>query len=296
MSKRTSRPEFLGGDGSSFEGEYLLEEKNSWVLKQKELITLDHCGLWTKRETALAWRYKVNSVTVTNLQFGKRKSADWLLDLPPLRRLSISLWIPVDIKALERLTDLRELRIDFDIWRVGDQFQPVDLTGLHKLQFADVMMCRAVESILQCESIVELTVGNECDGRLRDLDLSRLRSLYDLGLDHCAKLSTVKLHPKAKIRGLALTSCGAYKIDWPRVGPDLRYLMLGSRLTFPLREILNAPGLIELHTSGIRKFPPLGFRRRLRHLRTVFIFTPPPGPKLSKEDWALIRKINGGKA
>ena len=230
------------------------------------------------------------------MQFGKRKSADWLLDLPPLRSLSISLWIPVDIKALERLTELRELRIDFDIWRVGDQFQPLDLTRLHKLQFADMMMCRAVESVLQCESIVELTVGNECDGRLRDLDLSRLRSLYYLGLDHCAKLNSVKLHPKAKIRGLELALCGSYKIDWPRMGPDLKYLMLGGRLTFPLREILNAPGLIELHTSGIRKFPPLGFRRRLRHLRTVFIFTPPPGPKLSKEDWALIRKINGGKA
>src|SRR5262249_20882540 len=149
---------------------------------------------------------------------------------------------------------------------------------------ASVMMCSPLESILKCESIVELEVRNECDGRLRDLDLSCLRSLYHLGLDHCPKLNSVKLHPKAKVRGLALTLCGSYKIDWPRMGPDLMYLKLGGRLTFPLREILNAPGLIELHTSGIRKFPPLGFLRRLRHLKTVFIFTPPPGPKLSKED------------
>src|SRR5262249_2357170 len=158
---------------------------------QKDLITLDHSGAWTKRETALAWEYKVNSVTVSNSQFGKRKTADWLLDLPPLRRLSISLWIPVDLTALERLTELRELRIDFDIWRVGDQFQSIDLAGLHKLQFADVMMCRAVESVLQCESIIELAVRNECDGRLRDLDLSRLRSLCHLALDHCPTLDSV---------------------------------------------------------------------------------------------------------
>jgi hypothetical protein len=256
------------------------------------LVDLTKHGIWTKRDTALAWEYQVNSVTIDTVKFGKRKTAEWLLELPPLRRLSIDLWIPVDLTALGRLTDLRELIIDFSIWRVGDQFQPVDLSGLRKLNYADVMTCRAVESILRCDALKELVVRNECDGRLRDLDLTRLPSLRHLSLRHCARLGSVRLHRKAKIRSLEVSLCGSYKIDWQRVGPDLECLSLGGRLTFPLKQILNAPRLEELHTAEIRKLPSLGFLRKLRHLKVVQMFSAPPGPKLSKNDEALIRQIN----
>jgi hypothetical protein len=270
-----------------------LERENCFIFKSQDgLVDLTRCGPWTKRDTALAWKYKVNSVSINTISFGNRKTAEWLLDLPPLRRLSLSLWIPVDLTALGRLSELRELRMDFDIWRIGDQFQPVDLSGLPRLEFADVMMCRAVESILQCESIQELTVRNECDGRLRDLDLTGLRSLRSLSLKHCPQLRSVRLHPKAKIRGLELSLCGSYQIDWKRLGPDLQFLKLGGRLTFPLKQIVNAPRLRELYTAEIRKLPSLGFLRKLRHLKLVHIFSAPPGPKLSRNDEAFIRQIN----
>jgi len=293
MSKSVSRPWILGGDGNSLKGKILLERENYFIFKsQAGLVALTRCGPWTKRDTALAWEYGVNSVSLDTLEFGKRKTAEWLLDLPPLRRLSLSLWQPVDLAALGRLSELRELRLDFSIWRVGDEFQHVDLSGLPRLEFADVMMCRACESILHCETIRELVVRNECDGKLRDLDLKRLHLLSSLSLDHCPRLRRVSLHPKAKIRGLKLSLCGSYQIDWKRVGPDLQYLFLGGRLTFPLKRILEAPQLKELHTSEIRKLPPLGFLRKLRHLKAVCIFSAPPGPKLSKADEALIRRIN----
>jgi hypothetical protein len=275
------------------EGKFLLEKENYFIFKSQDgLVDLTRCGPWTKRDTALAWEYKVNAVTINSLTFGNRKTAEWVLDLPPLRSLSLSLWIPVDLTALGRLSELRELRIDFSIWRVGDQFQPVDLTCLRRLQYADVMMCRPVESILQCEPIKELVVRNECDGRLRDLDLTNLPLLRQLSLDHCARLRNVRLHPKAKIRGLELSLCGSYQIDWKRVGPDLECLSLGGRLTFPLKQILNAPRLKELHTAEIRKLPSLGFLRKVRHLKVVQMFSAPPGPKMSKSDEALIRQIN----
>ena len=151
-------------------------------------------------------------------------------------------------------------------------------------------MCRAFESILKCRKIKELTVRNECDGRLRDLDLTRLSALRELRLDHCPKLRNVSLHPKAKVRALELSLCGSYKIDWRRVGADLRYLVLGGRLTFPLEDVLNAPDLEELYTLEIQKLPPLGFLRSLKKLRVVFVFSAPPGPKLSDEDLALLRE------
>jgi hypothetical protein len=240
----------------------------------------------------LARRFQVNQVILDDQSFAKRETANFLLDLPKLRGVRISLYSPKDLSALGRLTELRWLYIDLTIWRLGDQMRPVDFSGLHKLEFADVMMCQAFESLLACSTIQQLGIHNTCDGRLRDLDLTRMPKLRHLLLDHCPKLLSVKLHPKARVQGLQLSLCGSYKIDWPRFGPDLRYLYLGGRLSFPLKDILNAAQLEELHTAEIRKLPPLGFLRKLRHLRTVFIFTAPPGPKLSNKDLQLVREIN----
>jgi hypothetical protein len=72
-------------------------------------------------------------------------------------------------------------------------------------------------------------------------------------------------------------------------------LVLGGRLKFPLEDILNAPNLEELHTLQIRKLPPLGFLRDLKQLKTVFLFSAPPGPTISKKDRYLILEINARK-
>jgi len=292
MPNRKHRPFFLGGDGIWAEGEILLEAEDCMVVKSGATVDLTPQGTWTKRHTGLAERYKVNSVGLGNLAFGPRKTAEFLLDLPPLHRVSLLLGSPIDLSALGRLRELRSLRISLSIWRVGDRFLQLDFSDLRKLEFADVMMCRAFESVLQCRALKALAVRNECDGRLRDLDLTQLPALRDLELDHCPRLRSVRLHPRARVRGLEQTLCGSYKVDWDRLGADLRYLLLGGRLTFPLDDIRNAPKLEELHVHGIRKLPALGFLRKLRHLRTVFIFTPPPGPDLSEEDEALLREIN----
>jgi hypothetical protein len=108
-------------------------------------------GAWTEQHTELARRYLVDSVRVSDPALGERRTASFLLDLPMLQSLSISLWSPVDLTALARLDELRSLRIDFGVggWRLGDRLQPVDFSGLAKLGHADVMMCRAFESILK---------------------------------------------------------------------------------------------------------------------------------------------------
>ena len=152
-------------------------------------------------------------------------------------------------------------------------------------------MCKSFESILKCRKIKELAVVNDCDHRLRDLDLSNLSALRELRLDHCPKLRKVILHPKAKVRALVVALCGAYKIDWQRMGADLRYLLVGGRLTFPLEDVLNAPNLEELHIYEIRKLPPLGFLRRMERLRVVCALSAPPGPKFSEDDLAVLREF-----
>jgi hypothetical protein len=294
MEVRRDRPFFLGGIGPIAELKVLLERDGCQITRRGTNVELTLWkGAWTDKHTDLARRYDVNQVSVPDPAFGDKRTADFLLDLPSLRRLTLSFWSPVDLSSLGRLHDLRSLHMtNFGIggWRLGDRLEAVDLSGMTKLETAHIMMCKAFESILKCRKIKELTVCNDCDGRLRDLDLSDLPALRDLALDHCPKLRKVTLHAKAKVRALRLALCGSYKIDWRRMGPDLRYLVLGGRLTFALEDVLNAPDLEELHTHEIRKLPPLGFLRKLEKLRVVFAFAAPPGPKFSDDDLAVLRE------
>lgn len=248
-------------------------------------------GPWTDRHAALAREHEVADIDLDTISFGDQQTADFLLELPWLSSVSISIYAAKDLTAVGQLSQLESLRIYFRLWRLGDQLKPVDFSALSKLRFADVMMCRAFESVLACSAIQELAISNDYDGRLRDLDLSRLQALRDLKLDHIPKLRRVLFHPKARIRALELSLCGSYQVDWERIGPDLRFLLLGGRLNFPLENILSATKLEELHSLEIAKLPPLGFLRQLRHLRTVFLFAA-SGPKLSDEDCAAVLEIN----
>ena len=294
MARRADRPFFLGGKGGGAKHESLYEEGPCDIEKAGAYTTLTlWAGEWTAKHTELARRYKVNSVSVRDTAFGERRSSDFLLELPVLNEVSITIWTPIDLSGLARLAELRSLRIDFGLggWRLGDRIQPVDFSGLSKLEHADFKMCKPFESILKCRKIKALSVVNDCDHRLRDLDLSNLPALRELRLDHCPKLRKVILHPKAKVHALAVALCGSYKIDWERMGTDLKYLLVGGRLTFPLEDVLNAPNLEELHLYQIRKLPPLGFLRKLEKLRVVFAFSAPPGPKFSEDDLAVLREF-----
>jgi hypothetical protein len=294
MSRRADRPLFLGGKGGGAKHQSLFEGDGCDVTTVGTHTTLTlWTGAWTAEHTALARRYKANSVSVHDPAFGEHKTSDFLLDVPALVSVSITIWTPVDLSGLARLAELRSLRIDFGLggWRLGDRIQPVDFSGLTKLEQADVKMCKPFESILRCRKIKVLKVVNDCDHRLRDLDLSNLPALRELRLDHCPKLRKVILHPKAKVRALEVALCGSYKIDWQRMGADLQYLLLGGRLNFPLEEVLNAPNLEELHIHEIRKLPPLWFLRRMEMLRVVFAFSAPPGPRFSEDDLAVLREF-----
>jgi hypothetical protein len=287
------RPFFLGGAGKAVDHEFLLEEADCYINRFDETIDLNAVGPWTERHTKLAWKYKVNSVHLSNQSLGDRRLADLLGELPVLRKLALSIYLPIELTALGQLSELEWLWIDCGMgWRTADRFPSVDLSGLGKLRHADIMLCRPFESILQCIGIQELSIRNESDGRLRDLDLSHMPKLRELELNHCPKLRTLILHPKAHVRALDISLCGSFEPDWRRIGPDLRYLVLGGRLSFPLENIVQAPNLEELHTREIRKLPPLGFLQKLPRLQTVFLFAAPPGPNVSPEDHALIEQIN----
>lgn len=42
------------------------------------------------------------------------------------------------------------------------------------------------------------------------------------------------------VLALEVTNCGRLRLDWPRVGRDLRYLRLAGRIGFPVEDIAEA--------------------------------------------------------
>jgi len=291
MAKTSKRPFFLGGDRRRTTYETLVKEADCIINKVNGDVEISIWKPWTDRHKALAHKHAVTAVDLCTSSFGDHETAEFLLDLPWLTSVSIRLYCVKDLTALGRLSDLQSLRISLEVWRLGDQFRPVDFSALTNLHFADVMMCGAFESILACGSIQELAVSDDCDRRIRDLDFSRLPKLFDLKLDHCPKLRRVLLHPNARIRALQLTLCGSYEADWHRLAPDLRFLLLGGRIRFPLQNIVRTRNLEVLHIHEIRTYPPLRFLLELPRLKTVFLFAAPPGPKLSDDDTAVLDEI-----
>jgi len=292
MPQIPKRPFFLPVAPKHVARETLVERDDCTIVKLNGVACMSTMKPWCDQHAALAREHKVAQLALVTASFGDHVTAEFLLEMPWLTRLKIRIYSVMDLTAVGRLEQLESLRLHYEVLRLGDRFVPVDFSGLRKLRHADVMMCHAFESILACDAIQELAVSNDCDGRLRDLDLSRLGKLRELKLDHCPKLRRVIFHPRARIRALELSLGGSYQADWDRLGPDLRFLVLGGRINFPLENILKATKLEELYCLQIRKLPPLRFLRQLPNLHTVFLFAAPPGPILSDEDRATVSEIN----
>jgi hypothetical protein len=113
MTKNNNRPFFLGGAWHG-KPEFLFEEPGCDILKNGDRINLTVWGPkpWSKHYVELARKYKVNFVSLRALGFGKRQTAEFLLDMQILRGASISLIRPKDLSALAQLRELQFLSID----------------------------------------------------------------------------------------------------------------------------------------------------------------------------------------
>ncbi len=309
--KAPRRPKFLQGMNVR-ETKILFEQDGCDVFQLGDTIEMQVIGAWTDAHTKLAHEWKVNYVLVTEPTFGKRKSADFLLDFPPLRHLGIHAATQRDLSPVNKLTDLRSLWISLPA-RESYTGKPLDFSGMKHLKDVRVWSHRALAGLLSHPSLESLWISDEHEmdlkaidfstmpklrmvhvqqaPKLRTMDLSPLEKLEELSIVAIRNLKSVMLHPKAQLRALNISGLGAWRIDWDRMGEDLEYLQLWGPLKWPLTDVLRAPNLKELYTNGIRQFPPLAFLKKLEHLRHVDIFTTPPGPKLTDDDWAVIREI-----
>jgi hypothetical protein len=311
-TKPNTRPAFLTGLNLR-DAQVLFEEKGCDVFQLGDEIEMQVIGAWKPRHTKLARQYKINTVHITEPSLDGRKSADFLLDLPPLRNLGLISSEPRDLSVVKRMTELQTLRISLPR---GEAYtgNPIDFSALTKLSNVRIWWRPELAGILNVASLESLWISDEQEMCLRELDLSRLPNLKMLHIQQAPKLKSLDLsplprlwelsmlairglksvapHPAAEVGALNISGLGAWRIDWDRMGEDLEYLQLWGPLKWPLTDVLRAVNLKELHTNAIRTFPPLDFLKQLKHLRLISIFTTPPGPKLTDADWAVIRQIN----
>jgi hypothetical protein len=299
----------------------LFDSDDLLVSQQGDLICLDSFIPWGPRPLKLARKYRVNCLAADSVCFGERTSAEFLLDIPSLRRLHIVVERPTDLSAVAKLTDLEYLGIMGELVHRGqdDATPPVDLAPLTRLRRVYMELCRPLESVLTCTPIESLWLWNNLEPARTEINLQGLRGLRELELTQWPNLKSlnltaqpnlkrlhlqalpklrpdgVTLHPKAVLKSLKIGGCGAYRIDWARMGKGLQELELLGPLRFPLRDVLKAPNLRKLSTNAVKTFPPLKFLSGLKKLHHFSWFTPPPGPKFSPEDHAVIERINKRK-
>jgi len=260
------------------------------IFKSDSIVRMDFVGPFTLKHLKIARQFGVTEVYISTLSFGHRETLRFLLDLPELRGIKIGLFKPKDLRGLSRFSNLESIYLDLHLWLLGDRIKPVDFSQLNWLRRVGIMLCKPFESILTCGGVEELYVMNDCDRRLRDLDLTKMPHLRSLRLHHCPKLRQVELNPMSKIRHLEVSLCGGYQIDWDRFGPDLESLTIGGRLKFPLEDVLNAPNLKELALIQIATLPSLVFLRNHPKLRKVTHFSASKG--VSGDNLAVVKEIN----
>jgi hypothetical protein len=300
------------------DAEFLYESDAAFITRDGDVIELNHFGPWTRDLTKLAKKHKINALHISETYQEEWPSLDFLLDLPPLRKLHVVLSRPANLSPITKLTALESLVLMGDVAQEKIETPVADFSKLTKLKQAYVEIAPPTLPLLECTSLQFLWAWNHCKPWLASLDLSRLTKLSELHVTAWAKLSkidlshqrrleqlhvealpklkSVALDPKATLRRLKMGGCGPYWIDWDRMGDDLQELELSGPLRFPIEDVLRAPNLRKLETSSVRKFPPLTFLLRLPKLESFGYFTTPPGPKWSQEDEAVIRQIKARRA
>jgi hypothetical protein len=287
------------------------------VLRRGKRTLLSVSGPWKPAMLKAAREHKVNCLEFTAAAATAGKSLGVLRELPSLRELHVVASGPTDLSPISTLKGLLYLGLMGELMPGEDAKNapaPVDFSPLKKLEQAYVELCPASESILECASLKDLWLWNSeylvtrqidlarltkltelhvtAFPKLTELDLSNQPALERLHLEAVPKLKAVKLHPAARLRALKLGGCGAFRIDWDRLGDDLDELELSGRQPFPLEDILRAKNLRVFKTNSIRTFPPLKFLLKLPKLEVFDMWATPPGPKWSEEDWEVYRRIN----
>jgi hypothetical protein len=267
----------------------LAEGDGFLVIRHEDLVALECFTPWQSEFDELYRRHNAKGVTINlTTSAWKGHSFDFLRDLPDLRHLRLGVDIAMDVALLGDLERLETLGLD---WRAPGSPGLIDFRRLKRLKECSICWHPAFASILELESLRILFVH---DARgLKELDLTGLPRLVELGLVDCAALMRIIWREGSRLLALELANCGKLQPDWSRIAPDLQYLCLRGRIGFPVEETTRAGALRFLWTQLPSRLSSdvLHVVQHLPHLEGVTLID----LRVSKDVARQIRAINEAK-
>ena len=179
-------------------------------------------------------------VRINQTMSWKGISLDFLRHLPNLRCLHLGVDVPMDITPLGELEGLESLDLN---WRAQATPGTVNVQRLDQLKECSISWHPV---FARAQSPVPPDPPAPRRAALKELDLSGLPQLAELGVMSCPALTRIDLSEGSQLLALELTNCGKLIPDWPRLADDLRYLCLRGRIGFAIEEIARAHSLQHL--------------------------------------------------
>lgn len=268
----------------------LVAEGDGFLVTRRGEFVVFHCfGRWRPGFEEVYRRHGADGVCVDAITVRGEPSLGFLRRLPSLRHLDLlAVDVPVDVATVAELVELESLRLN---WLATESPGAIDFSRLGRLQECVLPWHPAFASVLECESLRILVL---CDARgLKELNLTGLPQLEELGLISCSALTSIRLSEQSTLLALEVTNCGRLRLDWPRVGRDLRYLRLAGRIGFPVEEVAEAKALLYLWTELPSRCSPdlLDVLRDLPGLEGVRLID----LKIGKDAAKQIREINAAR-
>jgi hypothetical protein len=225
---------------------------------------------WSRSHSAAAERHGVDSLTLSHRCV--EGGLGFLADLSGVRSLTISVPLnPADLRPLERLSQLEELRIfRGSLVSIGPPGE-LDFSAMRKLVSCTLAPYWAQwETVFRCANLRGLHLMESRD--LNELDLIGLPKLTQLVFGGLPKLVSFRVAPSARVQSMQLRSCTKLHVDWPRAGRDLQYLWIEKKPAYPFTELRHAAGLKGLMLSFCRRIDSAEFLRDLPGLEWLELF------------------------
>jgi hypothetical protein len=262
---------------------FLHEAEDHSVVRWGDEIRFRFSGPWRDGYAELVGQFGCDSVVTSVKDGAPHQFLEFLAATPKLISLSLFIKAPVDLSPVLGLADLARLRL---LWRARQPPPVTDFGRLSRLEECALSLYPAFESVLRLGSIRVLEI---LDSAARgELNLQGLPGLVELDLSNCPGLTGFRLGTDATLVALEAAGCRKLRVDWDRVGHDLRYLSYQGKNGFGLTEIEHAPHLRSLMLTDVPRGTSLAVLERLRNLEAVHAVS----LGLTKGDRDLIKGIN----
>lgn len=253
------------------ESEVLHDSRSCFVVRHGEAVHMNAEAKWSKAQAEVARKFRIERLLVSAAC--AKGGLAFLDELPGLKELSVS--VPdqtLDWHPVERLKQLEKLSVSSaPIVRTQPPGE-IDFTALPALVSCDLSEYDAPwASVFRCGKLrrLHLTTSDALRG---ELDLTGLPKLTELILGGLPKVTSFRLADRAKVQSLQLRSCRKLRVDWPRVGRDLRYLWIERKTAWPLEDLRHAPKLERLMLSHMGRIESAEFLKRLPRLKWLDLF------------------------